>query len=127
MEMAQELIFDLQGIVKRFERGREVVSIFEGMSFAVADGDFVALQGPSGSGKTTLLNLMGGIDRPNDGEIWFRDQRIDTMSQVELAQWRSEFLGFVFQSYNLLPMLSASRNERIAKRRNAAHADVPQC
>jgi len=80
------------------------------LSLEVAAGEFVALMGPSGSGKTTLLNLISGLDRPDEGEITVSGNRIDHLSNRELATWRSRNIGFVFQFYNLMPMLSAERN-----------------
>jgi len=80
------------------------------IDLAIEAGDFVALMGPSGSGKTTLLNLIGGLDSPTEGEIAIAGQRIDRMGETALAQWRAANVGFVFQFYNLLPMLSARRN-----------------
>lgn len=103
-------LYSLRGVSKRYVRGDEVVEIFDRLDFDIADGTFLALMGPSGSGKTTLLNLLGGVDRADAGEIWFRDARIDGVSGAQLADWRARNLGFVFQSYNLLPMLSAARN-----------------
>ncbi|MFX8899344.1 ATP-binding cassette domain-containing protein, partial [Acinetobacter baumannii] len=76
----------------------------------IAQGDFLALMGPSGSGKTTLLNLIGGLDKPTSGEILVGGSRIDSLSSAALARWRSRHVGFVFQFYNLLPVLSAERN-----------------
>jgi putative ABC transport system ATP-binding protein len=76
----------------------------------IAEGDFIAIMGPSGSGKTTLLNLLGGIDTPTSGEIRFAGQRIDGLNEAELARWRAGHVGFVFQFYNLMPMLTALQN-----------------
>jgi putative ABC transport system ATP-binding protein len=102
--------FTLDGVSKRFARGGEEVVVFDRMDLALGHGDFVALMGPSGSGKSTLLNLLAGIDRPDGGSIAFDGVRIDTMSNAALSAWRAHHVGFVFQSYNLLPMLSAERN-----------------
>jgi putative ABC transport system ATP-binding protein len=95
---------------KRFTKGRETISIFDRLDLTIARGDFVAVMGPSGSGKTTLLNLLGGIDRVDDGEIDIAGSRIDGMSEGELARWRAANVGFIFQFYNLMPMLTAAQN-----------------
>ncbi|RMF16463.1 MAG: ABC transporter ATP-binding protein [Alphaproteobacteria bacterium] len=103
----------LSGITKRYRKGAQVIEIFRDLDFAVAQGDFLAIMGPSGSGKTTLLNLLGGIDRPSAGEIHFRDTRIDTLSEGRLARWRAANVGFIFQFYNLMPVLSAAENAEL--------------
>jgi putative ABC transport system ATP-binding protein len=95
---------------KHFTRGRETISIFDGLDMSIPAGDFVAIMGPSGSGKTTLLNMVGGIDRPNTGEIHVAGQRIDQLSEGALSAWRAAHVGFVFQFYNLMPMLTAAQN-----------------
>jgi putative ABC transport system ATP-binding protein len=105
-----DALFELKGVAKRFQRGRETITIFEALDMKIARGDFVAIMGPSGSGKTTLLNLLGGVDQPSGGEILFDGSRIDNLSESELAAWRAANIGFIFQFYNLMPMLSAQRN-----------------
>jgi len=100
----------LVGVCKRFIKGRETITIFDQLDLAIPRGDFIAVMGPSGSGKTTLLNLLGGIDRPNEGEIEVGGQRIDRLSEGELARWRASHIGFIFQFYNLMPMLTAAQN-----------------
>ncbi|MEX0900730.1 MAG: ABC transporter ATP-binding protein [Gammaproteobacteria bacterium] len=100
----------LRGVSKRYTRGRETVTVLQDLDLDVAAGDFVALMGPSGSGKTTLLNLLGGIDRATAGEIEVAGNRLDKMGERELARWRARNVGFVFQMYHLLPVLSAERN-----------------
>jgi putative ABC transport system ATP-binding protein len=95
---------------KGFSKGKEPISIFDGLNLGIPSGDFVAVMGPSGSGKTTLLNLLGGIDRPDAGEIEIAGRRIDRLSEGDLARWRAANVGFVFQFYNLMPMLSAAQN-----------------
>jgi putative ABC transport system ATP-binding protein len=95
---------------KRFIKGRETISIFDKLDLAIPRGDFVAVMGPSGSGKTTLLNLLGGIDRADAGEVAVAGKRIDGLSEGELARWRAANIGFVFQFYNLMPMLTAAQN-----------------
>ena len=95
---------------KVFRRGSERIDVLHGLNLDVPPGDFLALMGPSGSGKSTLLNLIGGLDRPTDGSITVGGQRIDRMSNGQLASWRARHIGFVFQLYNLLPVLTAERN-----------------
>ena len=103
-------IVSLNNVVKTYTRGKQTVEVLHHLSIEIAQGDFVALMGPSGSGKTTLLNLIGGLDRPSEGEVDVAGQRIDKLSSGALAKWRARHVGFVFQFYNLMPMLSASRN-----------------
>jgi putative ABC transport system ATP-binding protein len=100
----------LRGVAKQYQRGAEVVPVLEKLDLDLPRGDFVALMGPSGSGKTTLLNLLGGLDRPTTGSIEVDGQHIDRMSDSKLGQWRASNVGFVFQMYNLLPVLTAERN-----------------
>ncbi|WKA30008.1 ABC transporter ATP-binding protein [Bradyrhizobium roseum] len=100
----------LAGVAKRFTKGKETISIFDHLDLAIPRGDFIAVMGPSGSGKTTLLNLLGGIDRADAGEISVADRRIDGLSEGELAAWRAANIGFIFQFYNLMPMLTAAQN-----------------
>jgi putative ABC transport system ATP-binding protein len=100
----------IHDVHKIYLRGRQPIDVLRGVSLDIPRGDFVALVGPSGSGKTTLLNLMGGLDRPSAGAIEVNRQRIDQMSVRALARWRADRIGFVFQLYNLLPMLTAERN-----------------
>jgi putative ABC transport system ATP-binding protein len=100
----------LANVRKGFTKGQETISIFEALNLSIPPGDFVAIMGPSGSGKTTMLNLLGGLDRADAGEIDVAGKRIDRLSEGELARWRSAHIGFVFQFYNLMPMLSAAQN-----------------
>ena len=100
----------LANVRKGFTKGQEAISIFEALNLSISPGDFVAMMGPSGSGKTTMLNLLGGLDRADAGEIDVAGERIDRLSEGELARWRSAHIGFVFQFYNLMPMLSAAQN-----------------
>jgi putative ABC transport system ATP-binding protein len=102
--------FLLTHVAKTYSRGEQAVPIFDDLNMSIAAGDFIALMGPSGSGKTTLLNLLGGIDQPDAGEIFHNGNRIDDLTQTALSQWRARHCGFVFQAFNLLPMLSAARN-----------------
>jgi putative ABC transport system ATP-binding protein len=97
-------------VSKRFTKGRETISVFDQLDLTIPRGDFVAVMGPSGSGKTTLLNLLGGIDRADAGEVNVAEQRIDGLSENELARWRAANIGFIFQFYNLMPMLTAAQN-----------------
>ena len=103
-------MISLTGVSKSYVRGRQRVDVLRKLNLEIQSGEFLALMGPSGSGKTTLLNLLGGIDRPNEGQILVAGKRIDALSSRTLAQWRSSHVGFVFQFYNLMPMLSAERN-----------------
>ena len=100
----------LAGVSKRFTKGKETISIFDHLDFAIPRADFVAVMGPSGSGKTTLLNLLGGIDHVDEGEISVADQRIDGLSEGQLAAWRAKNVGFIFQFYNLMPTMTATNN-----------------
>ena len=103
-------LYDLQHVEKEFVKGKDVLTIFDDLNIHVNKGDFIAIMGPSGSGKTTLLNMLGAVDRPTAGEVYFDGQRIDDLSESELSRWRSGNVGFIFQSYNLMPMLSAAKN-----------------
>ena len=97
-------------VQKRFVKGKETVDVLTGIDLAVPNEDFLALMGPSGSGKTTLLNLIGGLDQPTSGTIEVAGQALTSLSARALAKWRSENVGFIFQFYNLLPVLNAQRN-----------------
>jgi putative ABC transport system ATP-binding protein len=100
----------LTGVSKRFVKGKETITIFDQLGLAIPRGDFVAIMGPSGSGKTTLLNLLGGIDRINGGTIEVAGESIGKLSEGGLARWRASHIGFIFQFYNLMPMLTAAEN-----------------
>jgi len=103
-------LIEIRDLSKVYERGRQKVEVLHRIELDVEAGDFLALMGPSGSGKTTLLNLIGGLDQPSGGSISVDGQRIDTLGAGALAKWRAAKVGFVFQFYNLMPMLSAQRN-----------------
>ena len=103
-------IVDLKDVHKSFTKGREQVEVLLGIDLAIDEGDFLALMGPSGSGKTTLLNIVGGIDGASQGDVTVAEADLNRMSGRELARWRSSNIGFVFQFYNLLPVLNARRN-----------------
>ncbi|MBC8114737.1 MAG: ABC transporter ATP-binding protein [Candidatus Saccharimonas sp.] len=100
----------VRDVHKSFKRGSEVVDVLNGLNLDVQRGEFVGLMGPSGSGKTTLLNLIAGLDRPTQGEVVVQGQTISNMSEGQLAGWRTRNIGFVFQFYHLLPVLTAFRN-----------------
>ena len=100
----------VEHIQKIFRRGSEEIHVLAGLSLQVPPGDFLALMGPSGSGKTTLLNLIGGLDRPTGGSLRIAGESLDGLSGRQLAAWRARHIGFVFQFYNLLPVLTAERN-----------------
>lgn len=103
-------LVSIRNLHKTYQRGPEKVDVLHGLELDIPKGDFVALMGPSGSGKTTLLNLIGGLDTPSSGEIEIEGERLDTMSAGQLSNWRSRHVGFVFQFYNLMPMLTAQKN-----------------
>ena len=107
---AKANIIDVQGVTKTFRKGRERVEVLHQLDLQIAQGEFCALMGPSGSGKTTLLNLIGGLDHPTGGQITVSGQRIDQLNSRQLARWRSSHVGFIFQFYNLMPVLTAQRN-----------------
>ena len=107
---ADPIVAKLRGVAKQYRRGSEVVPVLEKLDLDLPRGDFVALMGPSGSGKTTLLNLLGGLDRPSTGTVEVDGLAIDRLSDSDLAKWRGAHVGFVFQMYNLLPVLTAERN-----------------
>jgi putative ABC transport system ATP-binding protein len=105
-----ETLAQLRSVEKVFRRGREDISVLRSLDLHIAKGEFLALMGPSGSGKSTLLNLLAGLDEPTRGTIEIGGEHIEKLSRRELARWRSRHVGFVFQFYNLLPVLSAERN-----------------
>ncbi|HKQ38588.1 MAG TPA: ABC transporter ATP-binding protein [Verrucomicrobiae bacterium] len=110
MTTSNEPLVRVTNVDKIFRRGSEEIRVLSGLSLDVPKGEFLALMGPSGSGKSTLLNLIGGLDRPTNGIVTIGADRIDQMSDRELAAWRARHVGLVFQFYNLLPVLTAERN-----------------
>lgn len=108
--MNDNLLVDVHDVHKVFHRGSERIDVLQGVNLEVPRGGFLALMGPSGSGKTTLLNLIGGLDKPSQGSVEVAGKRIDGLSGGPLARWRARHIGFVFQLYNLLPVLTAERN-----------------
>lgn len=106
-------IIELKNVVKHYVRGRQRVEVLRGVELVCGEGEFLGLMGPSGSGKTTLLNLIGGLDRPDGGEVSVAGERLDRLAGGRLAAWRARHVGFVFQFYHLLPVLSAERNVEV--------------
>jgi len=105
-----DAIVRVRHVHKYFRRGSEQIDVLHDLSLDVPAGEFLALMGPSGSGKTTLLNLVAGLDTPSEGEVWVGDQLVSAMSESQLARWRTRHIGFIFQFYHLLPVLSAYEN-----------------
>jgi len=105
-----EVIVDIRNISKSYRRGGQIIPVLEGISLGILGGEFLALMGPSGSGKTTLLNLIAGLDRADSGTITVGDIDITGLAETELAAWRAAHVGFVFQFYNLIPVLTAFEN-----------------
>jgi putative ABC transport system ATP-binding protein len=110
MSTANDTLVDIKNVSKNFKRGSEEIHVLSGLNVEVKQGEFLALMGPSGSGKSTLLNLMGGLDRATTGSVIVGADRIDQLSERQLAAWRARHVGFVFQFYNLLPVLTAEKN-----------------
>ncbi|MFQ5793024.1 MAG: ABC transporter ATP-binding protein [Acidobacteriota bacterium] len=108
------LLVQVREVSKDYRRGAEQVHVLRGLDLDVPTREFLALMGPSGSGKTTLLNLIGGLDRPTNGVVEVGGERVDRLSERRLARWRARHIGFVFQLYNLLPVLTAERNVELA-------------
>jgi len=103
-------VVEVRDVEKVFRRGSEDIHVLRGANLTVPSGEFLALMGPSGSGKSTLLNLIGGLDHPTRGTVSIAGERIDQLSDRRLAAWRARHVGFVFQLYNLMPVLTAERN-----------------
>ncbi len=103
-------LVEIRALTKAYERGKQRIEVLHGIDLDIPRGDFVALMGPSGSGKTTLLNLIGGLDSPSGGQLLVDGVAIDDLDGDELAAWRADTVGFIFQSYNLMPVLNAQKN-----------------
>ncbi len=108
--MTKKPLIRLEGVSKHYVKNKMSIDIFDELDLTIKENEFVAIMGPSGSGKTTLLNLIGGIDRPTSGTISFGGEQIDTFSESQLSKWRAANIGFIFQFYNLMPMLTAAQN-----------------
>ena len=106
-------LIEVQSVNKTYKRGEETLVVLDELSLEVQKGDFLALMGPSGSGKSTLLNLIGGLDTPTSGQIVVNEQHLETMNASALSTWRANNVGFIFQFYNLLPVLTAHKNVEI--------------
>ena len=106
-------IVAIAGLTKGYVRGRQRVEVLRDVNLTVENGEFLALMGPSGSGKTTLLNVIGGLDKPDRGTVTVAGERLDKLSSGQLAKWRARHIGFIFQFYNLLPVLTAERNVEV--------------
>lgn len=106
----QRWIVRVQGVHRYFRRGSERLDVLKDLTLHVPEGDFLGLMGPSGSGKTTLLNLIAGLDKPSEGQVWVGDELISSMSEGQLARWRTRHVGFIFQFYHLMPVLTAYEN-----------------
>jgi len=106
-------VVSLRNVAKSYVRGKQQVEVLHGVDLEIAAGEFLALMGPSGSGKTTMLNLIAGLDQPTSGEVQVAGQRIDRLSRGALSSWRAQHIGFVFQFYNLLPVLTAEANVEV--------------
>ena len=124
-------IIELKEVSRHFVKGRQKVEVLSDLDLSIEEGDFLALMGPSGSGKTTLLNLIGGLDQPSGGSVEVAGQQLVGLSSRKLAQWRARNIGFIFQFYNLLPILSARRNvelplllTKLGSRQRRRNADV---
>jgi putative ABC transport system ATP-binding protein len=108
--MASTPIVEIRHLFKSYRRGGQIVPVLHDLNFVIAEGEFLALMGPSGSGKSTLLNLIAGIDKPDSGELRIGGEDISRLSESELADWRAANIGFIFQFYNLMPVLTAFEN-----------------
>jgi putative ABC transport system ATP-binding protein len=110
MSTSDKTLVRIDNVSRNFKRGSEEIHVLSGLNLEVKEAEFLALMGPSGSGKSTLLNLIGGLDRPSSGTVQIGADRVDQLSDGQLAAWRARHIGFVFQFYNLLPALTAERN-----------------
>jgi putative ABC transport system ATP-binding protein len=129
--MSEETIVRARNVHKVFKRGSERIEVLQGLNIEIRKGEFLALMGPSGSGKTTLLNLIGGLDSPTEGTIEVAGVDISRMSGAALSRWRSQNIGFVFQLYNLLPVLTAAGNvelplllTKLSKAQRRKHVEI---
>ena len=105
-----EILVDVKNLSKEYKRGGETLIVLDDLNLEIPKQDFLALMGPSGSGKSTLLNLIGGLDTPSSGSVSINGERIDQMNSKQLSNWRAGNVGFIFQFYNLLPVLTAQKN-----------------
>jgi len=105
-----DVLAELKGVSRVYQKGKERVEVLHELDLRIPKGDFLALMGPSGSGKTTLLNLLGGLDKPTAGTVTVGGAELSSMSNSQLSRWRSTHVGFIFQFYNLLPVLTARKN-----------------
>ena len=105
-----EILVDVKNLSKEYKRGGETLVVLDNLNLEIPKQDYLALMGPSGSGKSTLLNLIGGLDTPSNGSVSINGERIDKMNSRQLSNWRASNVGFIFQFYNLLPVLSAQKN-----------------
>jgi len=124
-------IVEINSLVKTYRRGNQIIPVLRDISFEIKEGEFLALMGPSGSGKSTLLNLIAGIDKPDSGSIIVQDIDITTLNEKELSRWRAENVGFIFQFYNLIPVLTAFENVELpllltdlSKRERKEHVEI---
>ncbi|TQV84656.1 ABC transporter ATP-binding protein [Exilibacterium tricleocarpae] len=129
--MEQDILVDLKQIEKSYRKGKETVKVLSGLDLEIKRGDFLALMGPSGSGKSTLLNLLGGLDSPTSGSLRIDGDQIDKLSQGQLTRWRARHVGFIFQFYNLMPVLTTERNvelplllTKLSKKQRRQHVDT---
>jgi len=131
MTQTKPAIVRIRNLSKSYRRGSQVIPVLEDITFDIPDGEFLALMGPSGSGKSTLLNLLAGIDSADSGSILINGVEITTLTETELARWRSLHVGFIFQFYNLIPVLTAFENvelplllTRLSRKERRAHVET---
>jgi putative ABC transport system ATP-binding protein len=110
MKECPQTIVEIKNLIKTYRRGTQIVPVLEDITFDICEGEFLALMGPSGSGKSTLLNIVAGIDKADSGTVTVGGIDISTLSEADLAQWRAVNVGFIFQFYNLIPVLTAYEN-----------------